>query len=81
MRYRDCAVFNWYAQMLDRGQSMPYFYQTVRGVFVEGEPVYEDAGIHIKTHVQIAVRDPGCILGYFLPTFFFENEDEETDSD
>ena len=43
------------------------FFQTIRGVFVEGPPAYPGAGFHIKSHVQIAVRDPGSILGYFLP--------------
>ena len=48
------------------GEDESYF-QTVRGAFVEGDPVYEGARIHAKTHVQIAVRDPSCILGYFRP--------------
>ena len=39
----------------------------MRGVFVEGEPAYPGARIHSRSHIQIAVRDPACILGYFLP--------------
>jgi hypothetical protein len=42
-------------------------YQTVRGAFMEGTPVYPGAGIFEKTHIQIAVRDPDWILGYFRP--------------
>ncbi len=61
-RFLDCAVLN---LALETNQKI----QTVRGVFVEGEEAYPGAGIHLKTHVQIAVREPGCILGYFKPNF------------
>lgn len=69
LRDLDCAVLNLAMRMLTEeaaGDDKEY-YQTVRGVFVEGDPVYENARIHAKTHVQIAVRDPTCILGYFRP--------------
>ncbi len=59
-RYLDCAVLNF---ALD---SQPGI-QTVRGVFVEGKPVFTGSRIFMKTHVQVAVRDNSCILGYFLP--------------
>jgi hypothetical protein len=39
--------------------------QTVKGIFTEGGPVYPNAGIYAKTHVQIAVRDRRCIKGVF----------------
>ncbi len=51
----------------ERDKRRTSYFQTVRGAFVEGDPVYEGARIHAKTHVQIAVRDPSCILGYFRP--------------
>ena len=38
---------------------------TVKGVFVEGDPVYEGSGFHEKTHIQIAVCNPECIKGVF----------------
>ena len=38
---------------------------TVRGVFVEGKPIYDTAGFHAKTHIQIAVCNPTCIKGVF----------------
>jgi hypothetical protein len=81
LRHRDCAVLNWYMRLLDQRSTTSYFYQTVRGVFVEGAPVYDGAGIYTKTHVQISVRDSRCILGYFLPSFFFEGGVEEDDND
>jgi hypothetical protein len=42
-------------------------YQTVRGVFLEGEPAFPGSKIALKSHIQIAVRDPACILGFFSP--------------
>ena len=42
-------------------------YDSVRGVFVEGSPVYENSGIMNKTHIQICVTNPNCIKGYFRP--------------
>jgi len=71
LRYRDCAVLNWYLQQsepegMDEAQNDVY-YQTVRGVFVEGDRAFEGSEIMMKTHVQVAVRDPRCILGYFRP--------------
>ena len=64
LRELDCAVLNLAFDRLERrGQAV----QTARGVFVEGGQAYPGARIHLQTHVQIAVRDPSCILGYFLP--------------
>lgn len=73
LRERDCALINWYMELLDRRANSVY-YQSVRGVFVEGKPAYEGAGIMSKTHIQVAIRDPACIIGYFLPTFTFGKE-------
>lgn len=68
LRNLDCAVMNFAMTTEDEsyGQHEPYF-QTVRGVFVEGGPVFEGAGIYQKSHVQIAVRDLSAILDYFIP--------------
>lgn len=40
-------------------------FDSVRGMFVEGEELYKGAGFHEKTHVQIAIRNPMMIKGYF----------------
>lgn len=45
----------------------PAPFDTVRGLFSEGAPVYPGAGFREKTHVQIAVRNLDCIKGVFLP--------------
>lgn len=42
-------------------------FDSVRGVFIEGDPICEGSEIYTKTHVQIAVRNPNCIKGYFKP--------------
>lgn len=42
-------------------------FDTVRAFFVEGEPLYETSGLRSLDHIQICVRSPQQILGYFLP--------------
>jgi hypothetical protein len=63
LRPSDRAVF----QMLhkvrkERGQPAV---DTVKGIFIEGEPLYPGSGFYEKTHVQIAVCNPECIKGVF----------------
>ncbi|MBL4847511.1 MAG: hypothetical protein JKY65_18490 [Planctomycetes bacterium] len=70
LRNLDCLVMNFTMRVFDSkaADGSSYYHQTVRGVFVEGDPVYEGARIYEKTHVQIAVRDPSSIIGYFRPS-------------
>ena len=42
-------------------------FDSVRGIFIEGRAAYEGAGFADKSHIQVAVRNPGAIIGYFLP--------------
>lgn len=42
-------------------------FDTVRGMFTEGHPLYDGSGFHEQSHVQIAVRNPALIKGVFLP--------------
>jgi hypothetical protein len=44
----------------------PHF-DTVRGMFIEGDPLYPGAAFYSQSHVQIAVRTYDCILGLFHP--------------
>jgi hypothetical protein len=62
----DCAVINYAAKEARNrtGQTI----QTVRGAFLEGDPIFPGSAILRETHVQIAVRDSACILGIFRPT-------------
>jgi len=64
-RKLDCAVFEALHQFREE-QSLPPF-ETVRAFFVEGEPLYPSAGIRQLDHIQVCVRRPENIVGYFLP--------------
>jgi hypothetical protein len=43
-------------------------FDTVRCGFTEGARAFPGSGIFRKSHIQIAVRNPACILGVFRPT-------------
>jgi hypothetical protein len=64
-RYLDCAVMNTLHQMLEAG-GLPAF-DTVRGFFIEGQPVYPTAGLRSLDHVQVCVRNSRRIMGFFRP--------------
>lgn len=65
LRYRDCAVIERIHQYNKECSKRPY--DSVRGIFIEGNPVYENSGIMEKTHVQLCIRNPNCIKGFFKP--------------
>ena len=64
-RYLDKAVFETLHKL--RQQEKQPAFDSVRAFFVEGEPLYENAGLHALDHIQICVRNPKKIVGYFLP--------------
>jgi hypothetical protein len=66
LRYLDCAVINFLHAMIKQDTGLEPF-QTVRGLFVEGEDVYPGARFKNRTHTQIAVIDASCIKAVFLP--------------
>jgi hypothetical protein len=65
LRHLDCAVLDWYLDFAEHQEGQRY--DTVRCGFPEGEPVYPGSGILTQTHIQLTVRNPGCILGVFRP--------------
>jgi hypothetical protein len=65
IRHLDCAVIETLHSYNEREGEAPF--DTVRGVFWEGKPLYPNAGFKEKNHIQICVRNPNCIKGYFLP--------------
>lgn len=65
LRNLDCAVIE-AVHTFNKEDGKPA-YHTVRGMFIEGEPIYEGAGIFDKSHIQICVRNQNCIKGYFHP--------------
>jgi hypothetical protein len=64
-RYLDKVVFETLHNLRKEKKEQPF--DTVRAFFVEGEPLYEKAGLHSLDHIQICVRDSRKIVGYFLP--------------
>lgn len=65
-RHLDCATVNFLHQLRAK-KGLPA-YDTVRGPFTEGRPLYEGAKIMDRTHIQICVRNPRVsIRGYFRP--------------
>ena len=64
-RYLDCAVIE-LLHRINIDLNKPGF-DSVRGVFFEGNDLYPNAGFKEKNHIQIAIRNPNCIKGYFIP--------------
>jgi hypothetical protein len=70
LRDLDCALLNFLNDQTDAVLAPPeqrFYHQTVRGAFHEGQPAFPGSGLKLKTHIQIAVRDSTCIMGYFKP--------------
>ena len=63
-RELDCLVIN---DCLSRLHRQGVEYDSVRGAFLEGDAAYAGAGFSREAHIQIAVRNPACILGVFRP--------------
>jgi hypothetical protein len=62
-RNLDCAVINM-LHRVNRTSGLTAI-DTVKGAFIEGEPIYPAASFHEKTHIQICVCNPDCIKGIF----------------
>ena len=71
LRNLDCAVIEQIHEHNRRMNQTPY--DSIRGMFTEGEAVYPGAGFVEKTHTQICVVNPNCIKGYFTPMARDEN--------
>lgn len=64
LRILDCLVVN---DCLRRLAAQGRIYDTVRGAFFEGEPIYPGAGFARESHIQVVIRNPACIIGVFRP--------------
>lgn len=64
-RNLDCAVLNALHKLRQDNKQVPY--DSVRGPFLEGDPIYPGAGFNSHSHIQICVRSNACIKGYFRP--------------
>lgn len=76
LRELDCAVIEYLHQKIEdaikndeeeKGFSEIRRFDTARGIFTEGGPAYEGAGIQAKNHIQICIRNLNCIKGFFIP--------------
>ena len=61
----DRAVIEYTIGLLNDGENRKI--QSVRGAFWEGNEVFDGSAIMEQSHIQIAVRDENCVLGYFKP--------------
>ena len=61
-RNLDCFLIN---SLVVREKSRGNEYDSVRGVFFEGNELYKNAGFRERNHIQISVINPNCIKGYF----------------
>lgn len=64
LRYRDCVAVNAAVEIISELEKPV---QSVRGCFQEGGPAFPGSEILRKSHIQVAVRDTECIIGYFSP--------------
>lgn len=64
-RYLDSAVIEYIHELNKENKDGGF--DTVRGAFQEGAPVFKGTHITEKNHIQICVRNQECIKGYFLP--------------
>jgi hypothetical protein len=65
-RKLDCSMINWLCDVMEEDQSKPF--DSVRGMFQEAQPAFNGSSIFLKSHIQLAIRNTSCILGYFRPT-------------
>ncbi len=50
-----------------KGFSDLKIFESTRCVFTEGGPAYTGAGIFEKSHIQLCIRNPDCVKGFFNP--------------
>jgi hypothetical protein len=67
-RELDCAVIQTLHTQRMRNEEIPF--DSARAIYTEGGEVYPDAGFREKNHIQICIRNPNCIKGYFIPRQF-----------
>ncbi|TEW52025.1 hypothetical protein [Psychromonas algicola] len=63
-RELDCAVIR-YACALAEEAGEPF--DSIRAAFIEGDALYEGAKFYSENHIQLAIINPNCIKGIFLP--------------
>jgi hypothetical protein len=75
MRFRDRATIEFMHESIRKevakqiksiGYTSYKLFDSVRGVFPEGGEAYPCSGFYAKSHIQICIRNPNCIKGFFL---------------
>lgn len=64
-RELDCLVINEVVETSWHDDGLAF--QTVRAPFLEGPSAFPGSAIRKDSHIQVVVRDRGCILGVFRP--------------
>ena len=65
LRKLDCAVIENLHLYRKRKKLRPF--DSARGVFIEGDALYPTAGFYEKSHIQLCLRNPNCVKGFFIP--------------
>lgn len=65
LRRLDCAVIQSLHNFRHMSQEQPF--DSIRGAFIEANPIYPGAGFKEKSHIQLCIRNPNCIKGFFTP--------------
>ncbi len=65
LRDLDCSVINTIHEYRRDEHLRPF--DSVRAAFIEGRPLYQGASFYDQNHIQICVRNPTCVKGYFRP--------------
>lgn len=68
-RQLDCAVIK-YVHQSNVDTIKPY--DTIRSAFLEGRKIYPRSNFTDRLHIEICVREPQSIKGYFLPRPIYE---------
>jgi hypothetical protein len=63
LRNLDCAVIEMIHACREDANERKF--DSVRAMFPEGKSIYKDSGFLDRSHIQICVRNPNCIKGYF----------------
>lgn len=61
----DCLVINTAVSLNMENNHAPF--DTVRGAYIEGSPIFEGSTLYDRTHIQVCVRNLDCIKGFFMP--------------
>lgn len=65
LRPLDCAVLNKVVQIVSLSSALEAI-DSVKGAFIEGDPIYPASGFREKTHIQISILNAErCIKGVF----------------